>query len=132
MVPSKTETSEKKKITIKDFLTYRHGMDCNDENPNTAGHEQKMMMSSDWVKFTLDLPMIEEPGVKSSYCTGCAQTLGRMVEVVTRTPLVDYTDKNLFSLMGITNYKIDLNPTPRVFRHLTKCILGQETYSNWQ
>lgn len=68
----------KEKITIKDFLTYRHGMDCNDENPNTAGHEQKMMESSDWVKFTLDLPMIEEPGVKSSYCTGCAQTLGRL------------------------------------------------------
>ncbi len=100
----------KEKITIKDFLTYRHGMDCNDENPNTAGHEQKMMQSNDWVKFTLDLPMIEEPGVKSSYCTGCAQTLGRMVEVVTQTPLVDYADKNLFSPMGITNYKWSFKP----------------------
>jgi CubicO group peptidase (beta-lactamase class C family) len=100
----------KEKITIKDFLTYRHGMDCNDENPNTAGHEQKMMESNDWVKFTLDLPMIEEPGVKSSYCTGCAQTLGRMVEVVTQTPLVEYADRNLFTPMGITNYKWRFKP----------------------
>lgn len=100
----------KEKITIKDFLTYRHGMDCHDENPTTAGHEQKMMVSSDWVKFTLDLPMIDEPGVKSSYCTGCAQTLGRLVEVVTQTPLVDYADKNLFSPMGITNYKWRFKP----------------------
>ena len=100
----------KEKITIKDFLTYRHGMDCNDENSNTAGHEQKMMISNDWVKFTLDLPMIEEPGIKSSYCTGCAQTLGRMVEVVTQTPLVDYADKNLFVPMGIINYKWRFKP----------------------
>lgn len=106
----KNRDNRKDKITIKDFLTYRHGMDCNDENPNTAGHEQKMMVNNDWVKFTLDLPMIEEPGVKSSYCTGCAQTLGRMVEVITQTPLVEYAEKNLFAPMGITNYKWRFKP----------------------
>jgi CubicO group peptidase (beta-lactamase class C family) len=95
----------KDKLTIKDFLTYRHGMDCNDEDPNTAGHELKMYETPDWVKFTLGLPMIEEPGARSSYCTGCAQTVGRLVEVATRTPLVEYADKNLFAPMGIINYK---------------------------
>ena len=100
----------KEKITVKDFLTYRHGMDCNDENPNTAGHELNLIKSSDWVKFTLDLPMIQEPGLKSSYCTGCAQVLGRLVEVVTRTPLVDFADKNLFNPMGIKNYKWRFKP----------------------
>jgi len=100
----------KERITIKDFLTYRHGMDCNDENPNTAGHELKLLKSKDWVKFTLDLPMIEEPGIKSSYCTGCAQTVGRLVEIVVRTPLVEFADKNLFGPMGITNYKWRFKP----------------------
>jgi CubicO group peptidase (beta-lactamase class C family) len=100
----------KEKLTIKDFLTYRHGMDCNDENPNSAGYELKMYESNDWIKFTLDLPMIEEPGVRSSYCTGCAQTIGRLVEVVTQVPLVEYADKNLFSPMGITNYKWRFKP----------------------
>ena len=100
----------KEKITVKDFLTYRHGMDCNDENQNTAGHELKMYESYDWVKFTLDLPMVDEPGVKSSYCTGCAQTIGRMVEIVTQSPLVDYADKNLFGPLGITNYKWRFKP----------------------
>lgn len=97
--------ARKDNIKIKDFLTYRHGMDCNDENSATAGYEQKMMQSADWAKFTLDLPMIEEPGMRSSYCTACAQTLGRMVEVVTQTPLAEYGNKNLFAPMGITNYK---------------------------
>lgn len=106
------ENRDKRKeaITVKDFLTYRHGMDCNDEDPNTAGHELKMYESNDWIKFTLDLPMIEEPGLRSSYCTGCAQTIGRMVELVTQTPLVDYADQNLFGLMNITGYKWRFSP----------------------
>lgn len=97
--------ARKNKIKIKDFLTYRHGMDCNDENPATSGYEQKMMQSADWAKFTLDLPMIEEPGIRSSYCTACAQTLGRLVEIATQTSLTDYGSKNLFAPLGIKNYK---------------------------
>jgi CubicO group peptidase (beta-lactamase class C family) len=100
----------KQKITIQDFLTYRHGMDCFDEDSNTKGHELKMMESNDWVKFALDLPMIEEPGKRSSYCTACAQTIGRLVELKTNTPLVEYADKNLFGPMGITNYKWRFKP----------------------
>ena len=46
---------------------YRHGMDCENDNPETAGNEQSMMKSQDWVKYTLDLPMVEEPGKTSSY-----------------------------------------------------------------
>jgi CubicO group peptidase (beta-lactamase class C family) len=102
--------ARKKRLTIKDFLTYRHGMDCNDEDPNTAGHELKLLKSNDWVKFTLDLPMTEEPGLKSSYCTGCAQTIGRLVEIATKTPLVSFADKNLFAPMGITNYNWRFKP----------------------
>jgi CubicO group peptidase (beta-lactamase class C family) len=102
--------SRKEKITIKDFLTYRHGMDCNDEDSKTAGYELKMLESNDWVKFTLDLPMMQNPGIKSSYCTGCAQTLGRLVEITTQTPLVEFADKHLFSPMGITNYKWRFKP----------------------
>jgi len=102
--------TRKEKITIKDFLTYRHGMDCNDEDPKTAGNELKLIQSPDWIKFTLDLPMVQEPGKISSYCTGCAQTIGRLVEVATETPLVDYADYYLFSPMGIKNYKWRFKP----------------------
>lgn len=100
----------KLRITIKDFLTYRHGMDCENDNPESKGYEHTMMLSADWAKFTLDLPMVGEPGVKSSYCTGCAQTLGRLVEVAIKTPLAEYADKNLFAPMGITRYRWRFKP----------------------
>jgi CubicO group peptidase (beta-lactamase class C family) len=108
----KNMDDRKARITIKDFLTYRHGMDCNDEDPETKGHEEKMMKSPDWIQFTLDLPMVEEPGKRSAYCTACAQTIGKLVELKVGTPLVEYADKNLFAPLGITNYKWRFSPDP--------------------
>jgi CubicO group peptidase (beta-lactamase class C family) len=109
--PSVANMDPKKRlITIQDFLTYRHGMDCNDEDPSTAGHELKMLEANDWIRFALDLPMVQEPGVKSSYCTACAQTIGRLVELKTGMPLVEFADKNLFGPMNITNYKWRFQP----------------------
>ena len=73
----------KKEITIENFLMYKHGMDCENNNQESKGNEQAMMKSKDWVKYTLDLPMIAESGKSSSYCTGCALTLGSLVEIAT-------------------------------------------------
>lgn len=34
------------------------GLDCDITNPKSEGHENKMNNSDDWVKFTLDLPIL--------------------------------------------------------------------------
>ncbi len=102
----------KKEITIENFLMYRHGMDCENDNPESAGNEQSMMESSDWVKYTLDLPMVAEPGEFSSYCTGCALTLGSLVEVATNEMIEDFANKNLFQPLGIKNYDWTFEPNP--------------------
>ena len=97
--------NRKKDITIEHFLKYRHGMDCENNNPESKGNEETMMESKDWVKYTLDLPMVQPPGKKSSYCSGCALTLGSLVEITTGEKIESFAEKNLFSPMGITNYK---------------------------
>lgn len=94
----------KRKITIKDFLTYQHGMDCENNNPRSKGNEMSMMQSDDWVKYTLDLPMVSEPGKSSSYCTGIALTIGKLIEKVTEQDLETFAKENLFDKLGIENY----------------------------
>lgn len=94
----------KEEITIEDFLTYRHGMDCEDNNPKSEGNELKMMESEDWIKHTLDLPMVRPPGEKSSYCTGSALTLGLLTEIASKQKLESFAKENLFTPLGITNY----------------------------
>ncbi len=102
----------KKKLTIENFLTYRHGMDCENNNPESEGNELKMMESEDWVKYTLDLPMVAEPGSSSSssYCTGCALTVGSLVEKATGENIEGFAKANLFSPLGISNYKWVFEP----------------------
>ena len=104
--------SRKKKITIENFLNYRHGLDCENNNPESDGNEMKMMNSEDWVKYTLDLPMVAEPGNYSSYCTGCAHTLGRLVELTTGEKLEQFAQQQFFHPMGITNYSWTFESEP--------------------
>lgn len=100
----------KKELTIQDFLMYRHGMDCENNNPDSKGNESLMMESLDWVKYTLDLPMVTEPGRLSSYCTGCALTLGSLVEIATEKTIESFAKENLFVPMGISNYDWTFEP----------------------
>ena len=106
-------TKDKEKITIEDFLTYRHGLDCENDNPESLGSEAAMMQSEDWVKYTLDLPVKQDPGTITSYCTGCSLTIGQLVEVATGGMIEDFARENLFAPMGITNYKWKFEANPK-------------------
>ncbi len=107
--------ASKKEITIENFLMYRHGLDCENNNPESKGNEASMMKSNDWVKYTLDLPMATQPGKVSSYCTGCALTIGSLVEKATGENIEDFAKKNLFSLLGISNYDWTFEPNSTSF-----------------
>ncbi len=100
----------KKRITVEDLLTQQTGLDCDISNPKSEGNETTMDYSDDWVKFTLDLPMIDTPGRNGRYCSGNPVTLGRIVEKTTKTPLLQFAKKNLFGPLGFTNYKWNFKP----------------------
>ncbi len=100
----------KKAISIENFLMYRHGMDCENNNPQSEGNEQSMMQSNDWVRYTLNLPMVSQPGISSSYCTGISTVIGSLIEVVTKESIEDFANSNLFQPMNITNYDWTFEP----------------------
>jgi CubicO group peptidase (beta-lactamase class C family) len=123
--------SRKKNITIKDFLTYQHGMDCQNNNPESQGNEMAMMQSNDWVKFTLDLPMVSEPGTTSNYCTGVALTLGRLIEIVSGTDLETFAKENLFNKLGIQNYEWQFAPDSSSRENFSQKYLTPRELLNW-
>ena len=69
-----------------------------------------MSNSDDWVKFTLDLPMIDIPGGKGMYCSGNPVILGRIIEKETHQPLPEFAKKTLFEPLGITKFKWNFKP----------------------
>lgn len=103
-------SKEKEKITIENLLTNESGLDCDVSNPNSVGNETTMNNSEDWVKFTLDLPMIDSAGGKGMYCSGNPITLGRIIEKSTKQTLPDFAKENLFKPLGISNFVWNFKP----------------------
>lgn len=103
-------SEDKRKITIEDLLTNQSGLACDDDDKNSPGNESKMGNSADWVKFTLDLPMIDRPGNSGRYCSGGVIVLGRIVEKTTRKPLKDFAAENLFTPLGVADFKWNFKP----------------------
>jgi CubicO group peptidase (beta-lactamase class C family) len=100
----------KEKINIENLLTQQTGLDCDISNEKSVGNETTMDYSDDWVKFTLDLPMIDTPGGKGMYCSGNPIILGRIIEKATKEPLSEFARQTLFSPLNIKNYKWNFKP----------------------
>jgi len=90
----------KEAITLGDFLSMSSGMACDDHSSTSPGREEVLDDSADWVKATLDLPMINDPGKNGYYCSGGVSVVGRMTENAVHMPLADFAQKALFAPLG--------------------------------
>jgi CubicO group peptidase (beta-lactamase class C family) len=96
-------------ITLRDMLTMQSGLACNDHDSQSPGNEVVLDEKADWVKATLDLPLVNEPGTKGFYCSGGVAVVGRMVENATQRYLPDFAQKHLFGPLGISRSQYTWN-----------------------
>jgi CubicO group peptidase (beta-lactamase class C family) len=89
-------------ITLGDFLSMSSGFDCDDHSSSSPGRETVLDDKPDWVKATLDLPLINPPGTKAYYCSGGVSVVGRLIENTTHMKLPDFAQANLFGPLGIS------------------------------
>ncbi|MDE2495368.1 MAG: serine hydrolase [Alphaproteobacteria bacterium] len=94
----------KAKITVRDFLTMRSGLACNDHSADSPGRETVIDAQPDWVKAMFDLPQVNDPGKDGYYCSGGVAVVGRIVENATKSYLPDYARTHLFAPLGITDW----------------------------
>jgi CubicO group peptidase (beta-lactamase class C family) len=104
----------KEKITIKDLLTMRSGLDADDEDPMSPGNEATLDRSRDWIRTVYSVPMKRSPGSKYVYCSINAFLTGAIVENATRMPLDQFAKVNLFQPLGISSYKWQQVPIHRI------------------
>ena len=71
----------KRKMTIRHVLTMTAGFDWNEglpyTDPNNTG--TGLEGSADWVKYTIDRPMSEDPGTRWKYNSGASALLAYMM-----------------------------------------------------
>ena len=80
------------------------GLDCNDWDKKSKGQEDKVYKKKDWVQYTLDLPMIHEPGEVSNYCSVGVLLTAKIIEEASGMTIQEFAKQYLFDELGIENY----------------------------
>jgi CubicO group peptidase (beta-lactamase class C family) len=88
-------------MTLDNFLSMSSGLDCNDHSSTSPGRETEIDNQPDWVKATLDLPMINDPGTRAYYCSGGVAVVGQAIENAVHTRVPEFAQANLFGPLGI-------------------------------
>ncbi|RMA64789.1 serine hydrolase domain-containing protein [Ulvibacter antarcticus] len=102
-IPNKNLDERKEKITIKHLLTMSSGLDCNDFDRKSKGQEDKIYRKKDWLQYALDLPMVNEPGGVSNYCSIGTVLIAEIVSQASGMPIDKFAEQYLFNPLGITN-----------------------------
>lgn len=93
----------KENITIKHLLTMSSGLDCNDWDRKSKGQEDKVYKKKDWLQYTLNLPMVNEPGMVSNYCSMGVVLIAEIVSQASGMPIDEYAKEFLFKALSISN-----------------------------
>ncbi|WP_347921962.1 serine hydrolase [Pontimicrobium sp. SW4] len=100
---SKNLDKRKEKITIRHLLTMSSGLDCNDWDQKSEGQEDKVYRKKDWIQYTLDLPMVNEPGLVSNYCSMGAVLIAEIITQASGITIDKFAEHYLFNSLGIDN-----------------------------
>jgi CubicO group peptidase (beta-lactamase class C family) len=103
----------KQKLTVEHLLTMSSGLDCDDNNDSSPGNEDNMQEQGDqldWYKYTLDLPMVRNPGEKGVYCSAGLNLLGGIITNTTGAWLPEFFYQNLAQPLDIHSYHVNLMP----------------------
>ena len=92
-------------ITVGNLLTMSSGLDCDDFNNGSPGHQKNMYPTQDWVNFILNLSQRSAPGTDSRYCTGGVTTLGRAVSEASKLSVPAFAEQHLLAPLGIKTMK---------------------------
>jgi CubicO group peptidase (beta-lactamase class C family) len=103
----------REKITIRDLLNMRSGLDADDVDAASPGNEDTLNKSTDWIRTVYAVPMKRAPGDKYVYASINAFLAGAIVENASHMSLDDFGKKNLFAPLGIRNFKWEHVPVNR-------------------
>ncbi len=97
--------SRKSNMTVKHLLQMRSGLEWDEWNSSYSDSSnlyRQLMVSSDWVKFVLDMKMVSDPGSKFVYHSGLSYLLLAIVQQRINVTVLDFANKFLFKPIGIS------------------------------
>lgn len=108
--------SWKEEMTIEDLLTMRTGLDwwqpgsLSNDYTDPETDSSRLYSSSDYIKYTLNQPMMGPPGVSFSYCGGASHLLSAIIQRTTGRSTLNFANEYLFGPLGITDINWPISP----------------------
>lgn len=90
------------KLRVKHLLSMSVGQAFDAAGP--------VVVSSDWVRTFLNIPIVYEPGTKFLYNSAATYMLSAIVQKVTGEKVIDYLTPRLFKPLGITGIDWEVDP----------------------
>jgi CubicO group peptidase (beta-lactamase class C family) len=97
--------SNKRAITVEDVLMMQAGFQWSE-----SYSVSQMAKSGDWLKFMLDLPVVNVPGTQFHYNSGCSILLAGIIRNTSHLEASEFADRYLFGQLGITRKRWDDGP----------------------
>lgn len=96
----------KRRMTLKDVLTMRTGLDWREDVPYDDPRSDSSLMEAtdDWVQYVIDKPMAAEPGTTFNYSSGATELLAYIFKKETGQDIDTYGEKYLFAPLGIRHH----------------------------
>jgi CubicO group peptidase (beta-lactamase class C family) len=101
--PQKNMDPRKSQITIRHLLTMSTGLECNDWDPKSRGHEDRVYKKKDWLQYTMDLPQVNDPGTVSVYCSMGAILVAEIISQSSGMSIQEFAQIFLFDPLEIRN-----------------------------
>ena len=98
MGPFENPDPRKSRITLAHSMTHTTGLACDDNDEASPGSEEKLQTQKeqpDWWKYTLDLPVVHDPGTRYAYCSAGMNLTGAALTSATGTWLPELFERNV-------------------------------------
>jgi CubicO group peptidase (beta-lactamase class C family) len=108
----------KQQITLGQLMTHSTGLACDDNGDALPGNEdvmQSQQAQPDWYKFTLDLPMIHDPGERYGYCSATMNLVGGVLAAAEQRWLPAMFDEWVAGPLEFQRYYVNLMPTGQAY-----------------
>lgn len=101
------------RMTLEHLITMTSGLACDDWDPDSPGGEDVMQNQGaqpDWHRYTLELPMIHEPGEHAAYCSGGQSLAGGVLSHISGQWLPEFYRRHFAEPVGAGLYYMNLTP----------------------
>jgi len=106
------------RMTLEHLLTMTSGLACDDNKDDSPGAEWKMQSQTeqpDWLRFTLELPMVNEPGEHVAYCSASPNLAAGVLAKASGNWLPNLFQRYFARPMQMGSYHMNLTPTGQAY-----------------